>query len=65
MFKKEYEYQGMVQFDENYEPCICGISVRWLDYVSVKEYSEKKAIEKACNILNKRYPEYKGMVQLW
>ena len=42
---KEYKYQGMVQFDENKEPCICGISVKWLNHVSIKASSEKEAIK--------------------
>ena len=61
----KYKYQGMVQFDENKKPCICGISVRWLDHITVKAFTEKKAIKKACDILNEKYPEYNRMIQLW
>ena len=65
LFEKKYVYQGMVQFDENGKPEICGVSVRWLDEISVKALTEKEAIHRACDILNKKYPQYNNMVQLW
>lgn len=65
IFKKKFKYQGMVQFDENHEPCICGISVKWLDDITVKATTEKKAIAIADNLINEKYPQYNGMVQLW
>jgi len=64
-FEKTYRYQGMVQFSEEGEPVICGIKARWLDEVTVFAISEKEAIRKACDVLNNKYPQYNGMVQLW
>lgn len=65
LFEKEYSYQGLVQFNENGKPEICGISIRWLEEIQVKAITEKKAICIACTILNKKYPEYNDMIQLF
>lgn len=65
IFKRKFNYQGLVQFDEDNNPCICGCKVKWLDYVTVEKYTEKQAIKEACDLLNGKYPKYQGMVQLW
>jgi len=63
-FKRKYFFQGMVQFFEE-EPTICGDSVKWLDKLKIVDYSEKRASKKAFDILNKKYPEYSGFIQLF
>lgn len=65
LFEKDYKYQGMIQFDENHTPCICGCSVKWLDNVSVKAFSEKEAEKKAEKLLCEKYSEYKNCIQLY
>lgn len=65
LLEKNYYYQGMVQFNEDGKPVICGVSVRWLDEINVKAITEKEAIHKACDMLNKKYTQYDGMIQLW
>jgi hypothetical protein len=66
LFKRKFTYQGLVQFEfKTHEPVICGDMVKWLDHITVEAFTEKSAIEKACNILNNKYSEYNGMVQLW
>ena len=67
LFKKEYIFQGMVQFDKSNikEPVICGDIVRWLDEVSVKAYTKRKALNIAIKLLNEKYSQYKKMVQIY
>jgi hypothetical protein len=69
MFKRKFIYQGLVQFESFestiHKPVICGDIIKWLDHITVYVFTEKSAIQEACDILNSKYPEYKGMVQLW
>lgn len=59
-FKKLYYFSPMVQFDEKDNPCICGCKVMWLDSVTVEARSFKKAEKKFWELIEERYPEYKG-----
>jgi len=65
LFKRKYHYQGMVQFDENHKPTICGIYVRWLNKIVIKERTENQACRIAEKLLNEKYPEYDRMVQIF
>jgi len=65
IFKRKYHYQGMVQFDENHKPTICGIHVRWLDEITIKARTENQACRIAEKLLNEKYPEYDRMVQIF
>ena len=51
IFKREYYFDPMVQFDEEHKPCICGISVLWLHPIMVKGFFYKSAEKKAFKIL--------------
>ena len=63
--KRNYIFETMVQFDEDKRPCICGCSVKWLDKVSIKDFTERKACRKALKFINEKYPQYNGLVQIW
>ena len=62
--KRQYTFQGMVQFDENKKLVICGTSVKWLDTISVKAFTERKATSLVFDILENEYPQYKDYIQL-
>lgn len=60
-----YIIKPMVQFDEQKKPCICGSTIVWLESIEIKAMTKKRAEKKAFEILNKKYPKYNKMIQLW
>lgn len=64
-FKRIFLFEGMVQFDTclDNELTICGDSVKWLGLVEIEGFFYTKAFNKAINILEEKYPEYKGYIQ--
>ncbi len=65
MFKRNFKYETIVQFDEKNKPCICGCLVKRLEDVEINCFSSKKAEKLLLHQINKKYPQYKGLVQLW
>ncbi len=64
MFTKTYYTQGNVQFNGN-ELTICGDRVKWLEEFQIKATSRIQANKLAFEYLKKKYPEYKGFIQLF
>ena len=63
--KRTYSSQGMVYLS-NEDPTdkITDI-VKWLDNITVKTYSQKKADKMMFDFFNNKYPNYKGKIKLF
>jgi hypothetical protein len=64
IFKRKYSFQGCVQFINN-KLTICGDTVRWLDNITIKDFTKERAAKKAFDFFKKKYPEYKDYIQLF
>lgn len=63
IFKRTYYFQGHVQFFED-APALVGNKILWLDTFAIEDYTEKRAEKKVMESLEKKYPEYKGYIQI-
>lgn len=60
----KYTFQGGVQFFEG-KPSICGDSIKWFESITVKAFTERRAIKKILRRYNELYPEYLGYILLY
>lgn len=64
LFVKTYCPQGLVQFEDG-KLAIVGNSIGWLDKFHIKALSERAADKLAFKFLEKKYPQFKGYLQLF
>jgi hypothetical protein len=67
--KETFAFQPFIYLDKNGNPKQPGemsSTIRWLDDIFfIKGYSDKKATKKAFEIVNTKFPEYKGNILLF
>jgi hypothetical protein len=62
---RTFLFQGCVYFSASDKPTRVSNKIKWLEVISVKGLTWGSAENKALKIFNKKYPEYKGMVQIY
>ena len=62
-FNRKHIFCFQVQLNKDHKPCICGDYVKILEPVTVRAISNNKARDKAFNIIDAVYPEYKGYIE--
>lgn len=68
LFNKTYYNQGFVYIEKHLlddKPTFCSDTIRWLEKLKIKTYSQKRADKLSWEYFNKKYPEYEHYIQLF